>query len=85
MTERVHEGSRSIAVELVSDGTHELRAGCQRLFDDGVHVLDIEQDEDARPLECLGADRAQFWMFVGKHDDRVPEFHLRMGDLAPGC
>ena len=79
--ERILEGSKPIAVELIGDRPLDLRASGDRLLRDGVDVLDVYVQADRRAPELLRRVRIVIRELVGEHDDCVADPDLGVPDL----
>ena len=79
--ERILEGSKPIAVELIGDRPLDLRASGDRLLRDGVDVLDVHVRAHRRAPELLRRVRIVIRELVGEHDDRVADPDLGVPDL----
>ncbi len=59
-----------------------LGAGGEGLSEQGVHVLDVEEQRDCGAAQGLRAARAHLGELVGQHDRRVADLDLSVADAA---
>src|SRR5918996_1868972 len=86
MSERVHDVTVPVAVELVLRGTLKRRAELHGARDDLVHVLDIDEQErwgagNAAGRRCRGPP---FGVLILDDDDRITDLDLGVGDRPVG-
>src|SRR5262245_55693536 len=82
--ERILESPGAITIELVGQRSDFFGAGLERAIEDIVHILDIEQDADARSAERLRTVMTHLGRLIGQHDDGITDFDLGMPDFAAG-
>src|SRR6185503_5414889 len=80
--ERILDGPRAIAVELILERPDDLRARLDRAREHGVGVVDVEVQLDGRAADRRGAERAEIRVLVGDHEYRAADVDLGVADLS---
>src|SRR5437867_11567767 len=82
MSKRISYLPRTISIELIFHRPLQLCAGCHRLLDGRVYILDIEKNADGRPAQRLRAAMSHLWMLIRHHDHRIADLDFRMAHLS---
>src|SRR5205085_1051267 len=80
--ERVFHATSAVAVELILDGSRQLRACLHCSIDQRIYVLDVDEETDWRAAERLRAARTNLRVLVCEHDVRIADLDLGVTDTT---
>src|SRR6266550_2660099 len=82
MSKRISYLPRAISIKLILHRPFQLCAGCHRLLDGRIYILDIEKNSDRRTTQRLRAAMSHLWMLIRHHDDGIADLDFRMAHLS---